>query len=171
MMRLVRSGWAAAVFGGALALPFSALGETIVGAASVIDGERIRLHGIDAPESGQLCRDADDRAWRCGQQSALALDDQIGGATVQCEGASRDRYDRLIAVCSARTVDLNAWMVRMGWAVAFRRYLSGYVAHETAAAGEKRGVWRGRFAMPWNWRKGDRLSSVERNGVEGVPTQ
>src|SRR3546814_811376 len=88
----------------------------IVGKASVIDGDtieihgtRIRLHGIDAPESDQLCvvRQQDVR---CGQQAAIALYERIGRATVSCEPTDRDRYGRVVAVCRAHGEDLNASM-------------------------------------------------------------
>src|SRR5690554_1952283 len=76
----------------------------VAGRASVIDGDtieihgqRIRLHGIDAPESAQLCL-AEDERWRCGQQSALALDDEIAGRPVACAERDRDRYGRIVAV-------------------------------------------------------------------------
>jgi endonuclease YncB( thermonuclease family) len=77
--------------------PVQAGGE-IAGIASVIDGDtieihgqRIRLHGIDAPESGQTCLDADGRTWRCGQRAALALQDLIRRRTVACDDRDVDR--------------------------------------------------------------------------------
>src|SRR5262249_24751865 len=74
----------------------------LAGTASVIDGDtievhgiRIRLHGIDAPESRQECRRPDGTAWRCGQQAALALSDHIGRSPVSCKALDRDRYGRV----------------------------------------------------------------------------
>jgi endonuclease YncB( thermonuclease family) len=136
----------------------------LIGKASVIDGdtieihgERIRLHGIDAPESGQLCRDAQDRKWRCGQKSALALDKKIGRKPVSCKTAGTDRYGRYIGVCTSGRMDLNGWMVRQGWAVAYRKYSQDYVALERSAQQAHLGVWQGRFTRPDEWRKGERL--------------
>jgi len=113
--------------------------DRIVGVASVIDGDtieihgtRIRLHGIDAPESQQECIRRDGRAWRCGQQAALALSDHIARAAVSCVPRDRDRCGRVVAVCSMGSEDLNRWMVANGWAVAFRRYSFDYVANEVA---------------------------------------
>lgn len=93
-----------------LSLMFSPLlvsAQTITGIASVTDGDsleirgtRIRLHGIDAPESRQLCMRATGQDWRCGQQAALALSDQIGRRCVSCVTRDIDRYGRTIAVCS-----------------------------------------------------------------------
>ncbi|WP_197716172.1 thermonuclease family protein [Cereibacter sphaeroides] len=56
----------------------------------------------------------------------------------------------------SRGINLDAWMVRSGWAVAYRRYGSAYVRDEDLARREKRGIWASRFEMPWDWRKGKR---------------
>jgi len=142
-----------------ISLPAQA-GEPIVGTASVIDGDtieihgtRIRLHGIDAPESRQECARPDGTSWRCGQQAALALSDRIGRSTVDCKPHSRDRYGRTIAICFKGTEDLNRWMVASGWAVAYRKYALDYVVDEEQARLAKVGLWAGTFDMPWDWRQ------------------
>jgi len=139
------------------------LAETIVGRATVIDGDtldirgtRIRLHGADAFESAQLCQGADGKAYRCGQRAALALADRIGTDTVSCEQTDTDRHRRIVAVCSLRGEDLNAWLVREGHALAYRQYGKDYVPQEDAARGAKRGAWAGSFTPPWDWRRGIR---------------
>jgi len=133
------------------------------GVASVIDGDtveirgtRIRLHGIDAPESRQLCTRPSGQSWRCGQQAALALSDRIGRRSVSCVARDTDRYGRIIAVCSQDGIDLNAWMVTEGWAVAYRRYSLDYASAETEAQSAGRNIWSGTFVMPWDWRRGAR---------------
>jgi endonuclease YncB( thermonuclease family) len=138
--------------------------EILTGVASVIDGDtldihgnRIRLHGIDAPESAQLCLDSDQKPWRCGQQAALVLAERIGRAVVRCEKRDVDRYQRIVAVCSLGNTDLNGWMVRHGWAVAYRRYSLDYVEAENAAQQARAGIWIGRFIDPASWRRGERL--------------
>jgi endonuclease YncB( thermonuclease family) len=109
---------------------------SITGTASVIDGdtieihgERIRLDGIDAPEGQQTCR-CGDQVERCGQVSAWHLADMIGRGTVECYGHSRDRHDRLVAICRRDGPDLNGAMVEAGHAVAYTRYSWRHVPEE-----------------------------------------
>ena len=101
-----------------LLLIFSAIDPTsaedrIIGVASVIDGDtieirgqRIRLFGIDAPESSQLCVRLTGEPWRRGQQASFALADRIGRAAVTCQPRDLDRYGRVIAVCFKGSEDL-----------------------------------------------------------------
>lgn len=136
-----------------------AVADGIVGRATVIDGdtieihgERIRLFGIDAPESGQFCADNSGRKYRCGQRAALALDALVSGRSVSCDDRGRDRYGRLISVCRTQDRDLGAAMVRSGMAVAYRRYSMDYVSAEGAAQREGVGMWQGDFDTPSDWR-------------------
>ena len=144
----------------ALRGPYAA---TIAGPATVIDGDtleirgqRIRLFGIDAPESGQSCTDADGKSYRCGQRATQALSDRIGRSPVTCHQHDTDRYRRMVAVCMLGSLDLDAWMVLNGHALAYRKYSTGYVAQETIARHEKRGIWAGDFVAPWDWRRAQR---------------
>jgi endonuclease YncB( thermonuclease family) len=137
--------------------------ETIKGVASVIDGDtieirgdRIRFHGIDSPESRQLCTELTGVTWRCGQQAALALSDRIGRRSVSCEARDTDRYGRTIAVCTQDGEDLNRWMVLEGWAVAYLKYSQDYALAEADAQSAGRNIWSGSFVMPWDWRRGIR---------------
>ncbi len=134
--------------------------EPLIGRASVIDGDtieihgqRIRLEGIDAPESRQTCKDAMGKPWRCGKAAAFALADKIGTATVTCQPHGKDRYKRVLAVCTLSGLDLNGWMVRNGWSVAYRKYSVAYVADEDEARLAGANIWSGTFDMPWDWRK------------------
>jgi endonuclease YncB( thermonuclease family) len=132
----------------------------IVGRATVTDGDtlairkhRIRLHGIDAPESGQTCQDGAGRDYRCGQRAALALSDKIGQQAVSCEERDVDRYGRVVAVCFAGGIDLNGWLVQQGWAVAYTRYSRDYAGAEDEAKSNGRGIWAGDFQQPEAWRR------------------
>ena len=147
----------------ALAVPSVVQAEELIGRATVVDGDtlgirdqKIRLHGIDAPESSQRCTRPSGEGWRCGQKAALALSEKIGQRNVRCDGKKRDRWGRLIAVCYLGSQDLNAWLVRRGWAVAYRKYSKDYVPQEARARQAKIGVWSGTFEMPWDWRKARR---------------
>ncbi|WP_205961991.1 thermonuclease family protein [Paracoccus aestuarii] len=133
------------------------------GSVRVLDGDtldvagtRVRLFGIDAPETAQTCTRG-GRQWNCGAEATQALATQIGGQDVTCEERDIDRYGRVVGICHAGTRDLNAWMVRNGWAVAYRRYGGDiYDADEIVARVAQRGVWSGSFVMPWDWRRGER---------------
>jgi endonuclease YncB( thermonuclease family) len=133
--------------------------DRIIGVVSVIDGDtieihgrRIRLFGIDAPESSQLCEVPTGARWRCGQQASFALADRIGRATVRCEPRDLDRYGRVVAVCFRGNEDLNRWMVANGWAVAYKQYSFDYVADEVGARRSRINIWSGDFEMPRDWR-------------------
>jgi len=133
--------------------------ETLSGIPKVTDGDtvrigntRIRLHGIDAPEISQLC-ERKGKQWRCGRESKKALTAIIGNKSLSCTKRDIDRYRRVIAVCRAGSINLNAWMVENGWAVAYRRYSRDYILDEQDAKASQRGMWSGKFIMPWDWRK------------------
>lgn len=134
--------------------------ETLAGRASVIDGDtielhgqRIRLHGIDAPEGGQTCETAAGKPWRCGTAAARALDGLTFGKTIVCAPQDIDRYGRIVATCEVAGLDLGGELVEQGLAVAYRSYSRAYVPAEGRARASKRGMWAGRFEMPWDWRR------------------
>ena len=146
-----------------LSFPSQASATDLVGQATVIDGDtieihgqRIRLHGIDAPESKQICISGGEK-YRCGQRAALALSNRIGRGTVTCQAKDTDRYGRVVAVCFKGQENLNGWLVSQGLAVAYRRYSHAYVGQESAAKAASNGLWSGDFTMPWHWRRGQRL--------------
>ena len=134
---------------------------TLSGRATVVDGDtievsgrKVRLVGIDAPEADQSC-DRSGEAWACGSASAERLRDLIGANSVTCSGTEVDQYARLLAVCSAGSVDLNRAMVAEGWATAFRRYSQAYVADENDARANKRGLWASSFVPPEDHRRAE----------------
>jgi endonuclease YncB( thermonuclease family) len=84
--------------------------------------------------------------------SGTALADHIGRLTVSCQQRDIDRYKRIVAVCAVAGVDIGGWMVEQGWAL-YRRYSKDYIDEESVAAAERRGIWRGSFMPPWEWRR------------------
>lgn len=94
------------------------------------------------------------RACACGEYAPAALRQFIGQKAVTCEQKDVDRYDRIVAECWADGENLNAWMVRSGWALAYRQYGgSRHDADELVAQAGRRGMWASDFAAPWDWRR------------------
>lgn len=142
----------------AIALPAHA--ADLSGTPRIVDGDtlhlngiKIRLHGIDAPEMKQECTDQHGASYLCGEASTEALRTLTLNTNITCEGSTHDRYRRLIGVCYARGINLNAEMVRQGWALAYRRYSEDYVSAENEAQEAKRGMWAGEFELPWERRR------------------
>ena len=142
--------------------PLAVLGQTqtLYGPARVIDGdtlkigsERVRMVGIDAPETKQSCKRNNAETWPCGEDSSLALIRKIAGRNIRCEYQERDRYRRILGTCYADGVNLSGWMVRQGWALAYRRYSKVYVREEEKARADGVGIWSGEFTEPWTWRR------------------
>lgn len=136
------------------------LANSIAGQASVIDGdtieirgERIRLVSIDAPESRQPCFDREGRAWRCGQQAALALSDFIARRPVTCRSQGKDRYRRILGNCSVANVSLSGWMIENGWAVPYYDRDDSHAEAAGRAKAGQRGIWVGDFDKPSDWRR------------------
>jgi endonuclease YncB( thermonuclease family) len=151
--------------------------ETIVGAATVIDGDtleinetRIRLHAIDAPEGTQRCtRDA--RQWPCGEEAANKLRALVRARTIACTRTGTDTYGRAVATCNNGSVDLGAEMVSAGLALAYRQYGNDYVGQEDAARSARRGMWAGEFTAPWDYRHAANGDSEQRPTQSTRPAQ
>ena len=132
----------------------------LAGRASIVDGDtleihgaRIRLWGIDAPESTQLCRADDSQLYRCGAKPANDLDAFIAGRPVNCTALDQDQYRRTVASCSVNGIDLGEWLVRNGLALDWPQYSKGrYAAVQREAEQAGRGVWAGSYVEPWLYR-------------------
>ncbi len=143
-----------------LAISGAAFADELIGQASVIDGDtieihgtRVRLFGIDAPESDQLCHDAHSYQYRCGQKASNALFDFIDRRPVDCVEVDRDRYKRAVSVCTVGGTDVADWLVRNGLALDWPQYSKGgYASAQAEAKREQRGIWTGSFKEPWTYR-------------------
>lgn len=136
-------------------------GQEIAGTVRVGDGDsidigrtRIRLHGIDAVELAQHCKDGGGKDYACGEEAKRTLEDLVRGKTVRCdERHGVDQYGRVTAVCTADGVNLNAAMVDSGYAVAYRQHSLAYVPNEERARAAKKGLWAGTFEVPSQYRR------------------
>jgi len=134
--------------------------DDLTGQASIIDGDtleihgtRIRLWGVDAPESSQLCRGEDSLQYRCGAQAANDLDAFIARRPVSCLPISLDRYGRTVATCFVGGVDVGDWLVRNGLAFDWPEYSKRkYDATQREAEEAGRGIWKGSYVEPWLYR-------------------
>lgn len=118
------------------------------------NGDEYRIFGIDAPELKQSCKEANGRSWACGRAAKVKLTKLIKGGGVACEVRDKDRFGRYVAVCSAEGVpDLGEALVRDGYAIDLgRKFGNPYAAEEAEAKADKRGIWRGTFERPADWR-------------------
>jgi endonuclease YncB( thermonuclease family) len=148
---------AVAVF---LLTAFEASTSDLSGQASIIDGDtleihgtRIRLWGIDAPESTQLCRGEDSLAYRGGVKAANDLDAFVARRPVSCIPISLDRYGRTVAACSVAGADIAEWLVLNGLALDWLQYSKRkYDAAQCDAEHTGRGIRSGSYVEPWLYR-------------------
>jgi len=126
-------------------------GDTIV-----VNSEKIRLHGIDTPETKQKCMNNNGHQYACGIRATKELRDIIGNNQISCKRKDKDRYGRSVSVCYVKGQNINALLVERGWALAYRKYSKDYVDNENKAKKSKSGLWSGKFMLPWNWRKQNR---------------
>ncbi|MER9758521.1 thermonuclease family protein [Mesorhizobium sp. M0138] len=152
--------------------------EPIAGVASVIDGDtieihgqRIRFNGIDAPESRQLCKNANGADYPCGRRSAQALDAFLAASRpVQCTFVTWDRYHRFVGDCRrADGASVAGWMVEHGQALDWPRYShAAYAGQQATAKAAKAGLWAGTFQVPWEWRAAHSEGAAPSNRPLGI---
>jgi len=145
----------------------SANAAEFVGMPRVVDGDtltigaaKIRLQGIDAPETDQVCLNASGQQWTCGLEARDRLAAHIAGREIRCVSTDIDVYGRELALCSVAGEDLNGWMVREGWALAYVKYSSAYVSVEEQARTRQSGLWQGAFIAPWDWRRRNNMTTM-----------
>lgn len=145
--------------------------DALTGRATVIDGDtieisgqRIRFNGIDAPEGEQSCRNGKGQSYACGRAAANALDKFLAASRpVSCQFVEWDQYGRFVGNCArADGKSIQQWLVANGHALDWPRYSHGaFAAQEATARASKRGVWRGEFQRPWEWRASTREQAPE----------
>ena len=122
-------------------------GDTIV-----LNGEKIRFSGIDTPELKQTCIDEDKEVF-CGVLAKMLLVKKIGNETPECISEGKDVYKRTLAECFINGESLSSFLVRSGYAFAYRKYSKKFVEDEEFARTNKLGLWSMKFQYPWNFRK------------------
>jgi len=141
-----------------------------------LSGLRIRLEGIDAPESGQTCGRKWVGSFDCGEAATRLLLELTRDREVTCQPKGRDRYGRTLGVCFAGGLDLNAEMVRRGMAWAFLKYSRSYVEVETEARALRIGIWEGDSEPAWSyrarlWQTAEQVSPREGCVIKGNVTR
>lgn len=146
---------------------------SVTGIARVVDGDtleiggtRVRLEGIDAPEAGQSCARAWLGRWDCGAAATNALAKLVAPGEVRCTGVGNDRYGRLLGICFAGGVEINARMVADGHAWAFLKYSARYAEVEATARAAKRGIFATDNEPAWVYRE-KRWQVAEQTAPEG----
>ena len=122
-------------------------GDTIV-----LNGEKIRFSGIDTPELKQTCMQVDQEV-ACGMSAKLLLVKKIGNKTPKCISEGKDYFKRTLAECFVNGESLSSFLVRSGYAFAFRKYSKKFVEDEEFAKENKLGLWSMIFQYPWDYRK------------------
>lgn len=117
-----------------------------------INGQRVRLWGIDAFEASQTCK-TESYHYSCGRAATETIENTVRNQHVRCVQKDIDRYKRVVAQCFIGTEDLGRMLVLRGWAFDYTRYSGGhYKDVENAAHELQRGAWAGSFQWPWDYR-------------------
>lgn len=152
----------------------SSFAAEVSGLPRIVDGDtvqigetKIRLNGIDAPETDQLCLDAKGKKWACGITARDELVKYSHDRPWVCHITGVDKYGRSLATCDISGTDIDRWMVKSGWALAFVRYSREYVADELMAKTNHAGLWSGAFIAPWDWRGRNKQTDIL--GAASVP--
>ena len=127
--------------------------------AIIIDGdtikigeERIRFSGIDAPEINQTCISEGVEVF-CGKISKSLLVDKTSLEQVKCISEGKDQYNRTLAECFVNGESLSRYLVRQGYAFAYRKYSKKFIKDEDYAKEKKMGMWNMKFLFPWDYRR------------------
>ena len=117
-----------------------------------LNGEKIRFIGIDTPELKQTCN-KNNEVILCGVEARKLLIEKIGNNKVMCKKEGTDQYKRTLAECFVNDISLSSYLVRNGYAFAYRKYSKKYVEDEDYAKKNNLGMWSMKFEYPWNYRK------------------
>ena len=117
-----------------------------------LNNEKIRFTGIDTPELKQTCNKNSEIIY-CGIKARQLLIDKIGKDKVICIREGMDQYKRTLAECFVDDLSLSRFLVREGYAFAYRKYSKKFINDEDFARKNNIGMWSMKFEYPWDWRK------------------
>ena len=117
-----------------------------------LNNEKIRFTGIDTPELKQTCKKNSEIIY-CGIEARQLLIDKIGKDKVICVREGKDRYKRTLAECFVNDLSLSRYLVKQGYAFAYRKYSKKFINDEDFAKKNNMGMWSMNFEYPWDWRK------------------
>ena len=117
-----------------------------------LNGEKIRFSGIDTPEIKQICN-KNNEVIKCGIRAKELLINKIGKNKVKCVNEGVDRYKRILAECFVNNQSLSKYLVREGFAFAYRKYSTKFIEDENYAKKNKKGMWSMTFEYPWDYRR------------------
>jgi endonuclease YncB( thermonuclease family) len=122
----------------------------------LVDGNPVRLNGIEAPGLRQVCSTATGTSWRCGLKAFERLAFLVGSGKVRCTVVA-PAGNGAAAVCSgAQTKDIGALLVSEGLALPNRQSAGIYNSAAVSAMTARRGLWIGPFTDPAKWRLANR---------------
>ncbi len=130
-------------------------GDTITVLDQSKSQHKIRLAGIDAPETGMPF----------GQKSKEHLSGMVAGRQVTVETTKLDRYGRNVGKVLVEGLDANLAQVEAGFAWHYKAYEReqskadrlAYSHAEDRAREVKKGLWLDKEPVPpWEWRRGSR---------------
>ena len=117
-----------------------------------LNGEKIRFTGIDTPELKQTCN-KDNKIIPCGIEARKLLIDKISDNKVKCKREGKDQYKRILAECFVNNLSLSSYLVKKGYAFAYRKYSKKFIDDENYARVNNLGMWSMKFEYPWDYRK------------------
>ena len=117
-----------------------------------LNNEKIRFTGIDTPELKQTCKKNSEIIY-CGIEARQLLINKIGKDKVICVREGKDQYKRTLAECFVNDLSLSRYLVREGYAFAYRKYSKKFISDEDFAKKNNMGMWSMNFEYPWDWRK------------------
>ena len=120
-----------------------------------LNGEKIRFTGIDTPELKQTCI-KEEVIDPCGMTAKEILIKKISNNKVLCISEGKDQYNRTLAECFVNDESLSSYLVRSGYAFAYRKYSKKFVPDEDYAKLNKIGMWSMKFSYPWEYRKSNK---------------